>query len=69
MDRYASLVKNYLKEEEPERYQALIDEDYLDQFCQSRAKQAQHEKNSLIRAGFSDHEANEVVMKDLLILP
>ena len=68
MDRYATMVETYMKTEEPERYRQLIAENFLETFCQGRADQAQLEKESLMRSGLADHEADEIVVKDMLTI-
>jgi hypothetical protein len=67
--RYAQMMMDHLEENEPEKYEALVEEDYLEQFCQSKGEQAQYEKESLMVTGFlRDHEAEEIVMKDFLTI-
>ena len=69
MDRFAQMVKDYLRENYPEKYRQLRKENYLDQYCLDRAEQAYEEKESLMAAGMRDYEANEIVIKDMLTIP
>ncbi len=69
LNRFAQMVKDYLRDRDPEKYRQLRKENYLNQFCLERAEQAYEEKESLIQAGMRDYEANEIVIKGLLTIP
>ena len=69
MDKFAQMVKDYMRDKYPARYRQLIKDKYLNQFCQSRANQAYKEKAALIRFGMMDFEADEIVIKDMLTIP
>jgi len=69
LDRFAQMVKDYMREKYPEKYRQLRKEKYLDRFCLDRAAQAYKEKESLMAAGMRDYEANEIVIKDMLTIP
>ena len=69
LNKFAKMVKEYLRDREPEKFRQLKKEKYLSQYCLDRAAQAYREKESLMAAGMRDDEANEVVIRDLLTIP
>ena len=69
LNKFAQMLKDYLKDREPKKYRQMIKEKYLTQYCLERAEDAYQEKESLVAAGMRDDEANEIVIKDLLTIP
>jgi hypothetical protein len=65
MNSFALQLKNNLPERNRSLYRELKKKGRLDQYCQEKGERAAEQMDSLMRKGFRDYEAQEIVLKEL----
>ncbi|WP_444633240.1 hypothetical protein [Cupriavidus oxalaticus] len=67
--QYAGMVLRHWKQWRPKAYKEMQKDGTLQEFAQSLSKQAATQVASLMAAGLQKHEAEEMVMPDILWPP
>jgi len=67
--QYTTMALNHWKKHLPQRYKELSEAGTLNKRAQQASREAASQVGSLIRKGLRQHEAEEMVLPDLITLP
>ena len=68
-DQYTTMALNHWKKWCPQRYKELQEAGTLNMRAQQASREAARQVGNLIRKGLQQHEAEEMVLPDLITLP
>ena len=68
-DQYTTMALNHWKKWLPQRYKELKAAGTLNKRVQQASREAASQVASLMRKGLQQHEAEEMVLPDLIMLP
>ncbi|QDX22481.1 hypothetical protein FP568_15275 [Pandoraea pnomenusa] len=67
--QYVGLALKHWKEWRPKAYRQMQKDGTLNELAQTASKEAAKQVASLMEAGYQKHEAEEVVLPELILLP
>jgi hypothetical protein len=68
-EAFAAMARNHWKKWLPKKWAALKESGELEASIRAAAQMATDEKRRLMAAGYQEHEADEVVKAELILLP
>jgi hypothetical protein len=67
--QYTEMALDHWKKWRPKQYRLMQAEGTLNQVAQSASKEAARQVAELMAAGYQKHEAEEVVLRETILLP
>jgi hypothetical protein len=67
--QYVGMALNHWKKWRPKEYRQMQKDGTLNEEAQKASKEAARQVGSLMEAGYQKHEAEEVVLPELILLP